>query len=338
MKTRNIIICLIILISFLLFFCLISKHIIVEKVIPNNVLDRIEIMGISNKMDKASFAVHRYEDKNEYVNKVFFNEYIVQEGKGRSLYSFLFNNNSSEIKYDKDFIFFTNIATQKIDKEICLNDLIKYDNGEFYYFSLRADLCDGKRCLWIDYGISINENEVKKGYAVIDIDSMNIEEEDSQNSPTTIQNYDDSGYYSRAKYNCSYYMLIQNESFIKANGLRDEIVHGIPEDNANWAISFQISDIQENDYLLECFPEIEDKLKEKSDEYITFVFSYDTPIDDVVKLYIPNNENVSYDDVFIEAEVSIDGESHFVKSYEEYMSYLDKKESSWLSWVQWYDK
>lgn len=315
-----------------------AHHIIVQKNNNDAILEQIEYMGHSDNLVNASYIVHGEE--NEYTAEhVFFNEYIAQEVNGCSLYNYLFHGDSTEEKYDKDIISFTNVETGKVDKEICLNDLLNYSSGNLIYLSMLADYYDGKRVLWLGYDIHLKNDKRKKGYIILDFDSMKTIDSDEQDVLFISDLWNDyfNEHNARWREYCSYYMLMQNESFITANGLRDKIGYVVIDDNANWVIRFKLSDLQENDYLYESFPEMKKIIADGKNEYISFIFSYDTPVEDVVKMFIPDDTELSFEGVFIDGKISVDGNDHMVNSYDEYMSYLDTSKSDWYEWNRWYD-
>lgn len=118
--------------------------------------------------------------------------------------------------------------------------------------------------------------------------------------------------------------IITNCSYLKSNNLDEKILCISASDKGSLYI-IPLSNLpNENERLYSEFCDLKKYKDNVENGYVVLVMSYKLNPDEIVEMLIEDDETVSYEGVYIEAEDSIDGENHFITNYEQYMHFFDK--------------
>lgn len=72
------------------------------------------------------------------------------------------------------------------------------------------------------------------------------------------------------------------------------------------------------------FPELEKYINDDQEYWIVFSFPGDMNTEELAKMFIEDGRSLSYEGVFISGRDSVDGEKHYISSYDEFLKYWDE--------------
>lgn len=326
----------IILVVFFLILCFVGNYRFKE--ISYDKRDLIVSMGRAENIEYAKFFVVENEaDIDDVIGVVVFDN-IAYETKEYCLIDILLQ---PEKNYREEVSYFIDINTGKVVDSIKHTKLQKKWDEKLCLSRSSYAYIDGKNiCLETYVSKNLFNHKYKSGYKIYNVKDKNIEE------------YDEVDYYDKKFYKKAYfqwisdvkmtpnrdraeqYYLLINETYYYANDLKYDMYNtlwckAIYCETMGVPLVFKISDLpQNNGDLYEEFPYL---LKAKNDSsmqdyYVILIFPYSMNADEVVKMITEEGHEVSYEGVFVPEEYSIDGQKHYVDSFEEYMQYLKIEE------------
>lgn len=219
-------------------------------------------------------------------------------------------------------------SCKKIDESVD-NELLYY-GGHLTHYGVNWN---GENCIIIssEYRSLINKELITK-YIIYDFDGEKVKKIYETNILGDMNAYQ--GIVLDNKVNTSEeksQALLVYEEYLNSNGLNNiKALGGLLDGEPNGdPIFIKISDLPQNNHsLYEEFPDLEVAKKDDSmqDYFVILVFPYSVNADEIVKMLTEEGHEVSYEGVYVNENLTVDGEGHYINSFDEFMKYRKVKE------------
>lgn len=303
----------------------------------------------SNNSEALCFIVSDEHELRNIVNRMYFGS-LEHKYLQYTKYDKLMGRVGNKEYADK-VSEFVNVASSDVWRSVNITNITKSSKNlnetmdsnklpfgglvSYYGASWNEEGCIIIKC---DY-MSITNQEIIEKYIVYNLETERIDKTYEINLLADTTSFED----IVIAHKCSNTTKGVNQSLLhfkeyrQANRLADTVINlasSYPDGEPNGCpIALKVSDLpQNNTKLYDEFPELIEVKNDNfmDDYYVILVFPYSMNADEVVTMITEEGHEVSYEGVYIHEKLSVDGERHYVGSFEEFEQYrrIDEEQVS----------